>query len=107
MSDPLLLVVIGVLVVLGVVLGLSVLRMRAELEDIRRQLSLSHRVPDAAGQPPPGVLTPPVDPASLPEVVDLVRRGQKISAIKALRVATGASLRDAKVAVEALERQLR
>lgn len=40
------------------------------------------------------------------EIVDLLRRGQKIQAIKIYRDRTGAGLKEAKDAVEALERQL-
>ena len=42
----------------------------------------------------------------LPEVIDELAHGRKIQAIKAYRDATGASLAEAKHAVEALERQL-
>lgn len=37
-----------------------------------------------------------------PEVVELLRRGNKIAAIKAYREATGATLREAKALIESL-----
>jgi ribosomal protein L7/L12 len=44
---------------------------------------------------------------SIDAVRDLAARGKKIPAIKAYRAATGAGLREAKEAVEALQRELR
>ena len=44
---------------------------------------------------------------ALDEVVDLLRKNQKIEAIKVLREATGLGLKEAKDAVEILERRLR
>ena len=44
--------------------------------------------------------------ALLPAVHDELRKGRKIHAIKAYREATGADLREAKDAVDELERQL-
>lgn len=52
----------------------------------------------------PGVAGPP--PGANPELVRLIRAGQKIEAIKVYRDATKCGLREAKEAVEALERTL-
>ncbi|MFJ8626810.1 ribosomal protein L7/L12 [Kitasatospora sp. NPDC093550] len=54
---------------------------------------------------PPAV--PSRDPRTMPEVVDHVRRGKQISAIKAYRERTGAGLAEAKKAVDALAAQLK
>jgi ribosomal protein L7/L12 len=48
-----------------------------------------------------------LEPAASGEVALLVQRGKKIEAIKAYRDATGAGLKEAKDAVEAMERELR
>ncbi len=53
-----------------------------------------------ASGPPPGWGSG--DPGLTPEVVQLARSGDLIRAIKCYREATGASLADAKAAVEAL-----
>ena len=45
-------------------------------------------------------------PQRSPDVDDLIRRGQKIEAIKRYRKLHGTDLKDAKEAVEAIERQL-
>ena len=49
----------------------------------------------------------PSDPASDPEIVELVIAGNKIMAIKELRARTGFGLLEAKNAIEAVETQLR
>lgn len=47
---------------------------------------------------------PPLDPATAPEeVVRLVRQGKKVTAIKAFREHTGASLKQAKDVVDRLD----
>ena len=53
-----------------------------------------------------GTAIPTANPADLPEVRQLVDQGNTIGAIKAYRNATGQGLREAKVAVDGLERQL-
>ena len=52
----------------------------------------------------PGVAGPP--PGANPELVRLIRAGQKIEAIKVYRDATRCGLKEAKDAVEALEKTL-
>lgn len=52
----------------------------------------------------PGVAGPPS--GANPELVRLIRAGQKIEAIKVYREATRCGLKEAKEAVEALERTL-
>lgn len=60
-----------------------------------------------APPPPPPASAPPAPvPAWLAPVVDRLRRGDKIGAIKAYRDATAVGLAEAKASVEALERQL-
>lgn len=54
-------------------------------------------------RPAPGVVAPPPG-AGLDVVADLLRAGQKIEAIKRYRELTGVGLKDAKDAVEAMER---
>lgn len=49
---------------------------------------------------------PPPAADSYPEVLTALRAGNKIQAIKAYREATGEGLKDAKDAVEALEKRL-
>jgi ribosomal protein L7/L12 len=44
-----------------------------------------------------------LDPGSSPEIVDLVRRDEKLEAIKLYREKTGAGLKEAKEFVESLE----
>lgn len=57
-------------------------------------------------RPPPGVVVPPPGtvPAGLEAVVAHLHAGQKIEAIKRYRELTGVGLKEAKDAVEALER---
>ncbi|WP_160311665.1 hypothetical protein [Streptacidiphilus melanogenes] len=55
----------------------------------------------AAGPYPAPVAGPYVDPA-LEQVLELVRQGRKIQAIKAYRERTGAGLRQAKDAIDAM-----
>ena len=38
-----------------------------------------------------------------PEIIELIRRGEKIEAIKAFREQTGASLKDAKTFIESIK----
>jgi hypothetical protein len=57
-------------------------------------------LPGAAG------LDPQQDDMARSEVISLLRQNQKIQAIKAYRQATGVGLKQAKAAVEALQRQL-
>jgi large subunit ribosomal protein L7/L12 len=44
-----------------------------------------------------------LDPGSSPEIVDLIRRGEKQEAIKLYREKTGAGLKEAKEFVESLQ----
>jgi ribosomal protein L7/L12 len=59
------------------------------------------------GQAVAAIPTVVTDAASQGAIVDLLRQGKKIQAIKLYRDATGAGLADAKEAVEALERSNR
>lgn len=52
-----------------------------------------------------GYPEPPAHEVS-PEIVDLVRRGKKIEAIKRFRQETGAGLSDAKRVIDSLEQRL-
>jgi ribosomal protein L7/L12 len=81
------------------------------VETIEARLRQSQQPAPFAAPPPP----PPVDPLlgprqTIPDwltpVVEQLRRGNKIQAIKAYRAATGVGLAEAKDTVEALERQL-
>ncbi|GHF49214.1 hypothetical protein GCM10018790_28770 [Kitasatospora xanthocidica] len=53
---------------------------------------------------PPAVAS--LDPRTMPEVVEYVRRGKQIHAIKAYRERTGAGLAHAKKAIDLLAAQL-
>jgi hypothetical protein len=76
-----------------VVLGVVVLVLSA-----RNQVT----VMDVRPPPPEGVVRPPASGAG--PVADLLRAGRKIEAIKKYRELTGVGLKEAKDAVEALER---
>ena len=61
---------------------------------------------EAPGPTPPGE-SPRFEEASMSSDIEaLVRQGQKIQAIKAYRIQTGCGLKEAKEAVDALERRL-
>jgi len=55
------------------------------------------------GSAPATAVAPAPDPAWLVEVRSLLQRGKKIQAIKVYREGTGAGLKEAKDAVEAME----
>lgn len=82
-------------IVFGLVLGLvgTVAKLSKQLELIRRDVKAIalHLNVDQGGTKVP------------PEVLGLIQAGRKIEAIKVYREATGASLADAKRAVEELE----
>lgn len=73
-------------------------RLEAQMEFLHRRLGLSQEGPHKGSRPADG------PPAWKPSeaVMDLVRRGDRIAAIKALIQETGASLKDAKEIVERL-----
>lgn len=73
--------------------------LRARVDELERKLDLVlHRL----GLQPDEATTPDHS-----EIVELLRRGQKIEAIKLYRERTGLGLKEAKDAVEAIERQWR
>ena len=83
------------------------------IEDRLRQAPPSPPPAPFAAPPPPPASVPPAPsaprqsvPVWLSPVVEQLRRGNKIEAIKAYRDATGVGLAEAKATVEALERQL-
>lgn len=72
--------------------------------------------PPRAPSSPPRTISAPVAPATDAaranahedaEILDLIRRGRKIEAVKRMRELTGMGLADSKDAVEAIERTLR
>jgi len=68
-------------------------------------------VPEAlrrgAGQFASPYFKPSGDPGDFPQVVDLLRAGKKMAAIKLYKDTTGAGLKDSKEAVEEIEARLR
>jgi len=48
-------------------------------------------------------LDPDLEPDPSPEILDMIRRGEKLEAIKLYRQETGAGLKEAKAFVESLE----
>jgi ribosomal protein L7/L12 len=58
------------------------------------------------GLPAAAVVDPQLDDIAASAVISVLRRGDKIAAIKAYRKATGAGLKQAKAAVEAIEQRL-
>lgn len=72
--------------------------LRAQLDRIEQKLDLLLRVQGIATPEP----SPPVQDHTQ-EYKQLLRRGQKIQAIKLYRERTGVGLREAKEAIEALE----
>lgn len=67
-------------------------------------------IPDVPTRPRPQGLSlvapavPDLDPATRSKIDADLKRGRKVAAIKTLREATGLGLKDAKIAVEELER---
>ena len=80
--------------VLGAVVGFVLGRASKSDADSRTSLGTAPKSP-----PPPAA-------DSYPDVVAALRAGNKIEAIKHYRAATGVGLKEAKDAVEALERRL-
>lgn len=104
------------LTVLVLVLLISVITMRGRIEALRRELERTgingyanppytdQLSPLSTTNPEPTALS--VDQQALEHrLIELIRAGNKIRAIKELREARKLSLKDAKDAVEALERK--
>ncbi len=91
-------VVVGLLAIAVVVLLLSV-RNNVEVVDLPRPPP-----PGAVVQPPPLAGPPPSQVVASGPVADLLREGKKLEAIKLLKEQTGVGLKEAKDAVEAMER---
>ncbi|MFE9325793.1 hypothetical protein ACIHDR_30160 [Nocardia sp. NPDC052278] len=72
-------------------------RLERRIDNLERKLDM---IIKHLGLPSPDPATP------YDEIDELIRQGKKIHAIKLYRNLTGASLRDAKEAVEARERHL-
>lgn len=79
-------------------LNARVTQLEAAVARLEAQLASS-----AAGGGAVAPVSPPPDPAWLVEVRSLLLRGKKIQAIKVYREGTGAGLKEAKDAVEAME----
>jgi len=90
-------VIYALLVVLGFVLGRVTARQRPK----------SEWRPKPTYPPSPPRVEIPADAALEETVLDMLRQRRKIDAIKLYRERTGAGLKDAKDAVEALESQHR
>jgi len=69
------------------------------------QLALKSGSADSQGSGESGALAPGMSDELLAEIVELLRTGAKIPAIKAYREAIPSSLKEAKDAVEEIERQ--
>jgi hypothetical protein len=54
----------------------------------------------------PNIMTNPIPPSAMASIQDALRRGQKIEAIKLYREHSGLGLKEAKDAVEALEKEM-
>ena len=70
---------------------------------------LSRRSQQRNSQMPPSAFGSPIEPSGPIEsddIRDLLRRGQKLHAIKRYREGTGAGLKEAKDAIEEIERQM-
>lgn len=79
---------------------------RREIAELKAQITaLEARLDGAPADTAPGWSQRMFD-GGHPEIVELLRSGRKIEAIKLHRERTGLGLREAKEAVEALERQL-
>lgn len=73
--------------------------LRARVDELERKLDLVlHRL---------GLQTGEASAADQSDIIELLRQGQKIEAIKLYRERTGLGLKEAKDAVEAIERQRR
>jgi ribosomal protein L7/L12 len=70
--------------------------LRRRVERLERLVA---RLMDEAGLEPDEAL----DSGPSPEIVDLIRRGEKLEAIKLYREKTGVGLKEAKAFVESLE----
>lgn len=107
-------------VLLAVCLGIALFVIQARQQDhvarlarLERKLDLLLRyweIQDTTSVPVVPTVTAPAPPAPngdlASEIAALVARGQKIQAIKRYREYTGTGLREAKEAVEAIERQV-
>jgi ribosomal protein L7/L12 len=78
-----------------------VTQLEAAVARLEARLEAPHA--PAAGDGAVAPASPPSDPAWLVEVRSLLARGKKIQAIKVYREGTGAGLKEAKDAVEAME----
>ncbi len=79
------------------------------IADLQRRVAALEGAAAQAAQPAAGA-GDAVDPWSVPpwpQIVDLLRRGKKIEAIKVHREQTGSGLKEAKDVVEEVERRLR
>lgn len=77
-----------------------------EVRVLREKLGVTPYL--ASSQPPIVTSTAmPVSAGSMPDVEALIRQGQLIPAIKVYREQTGAGLKDAKEAVEAMDRRMK
>lgn len=70
-------------------------QLRQRVERLESQMAFLQRSLGTTSEEPPGW-------RASEKVIDLLRRGDKTSAIRAFREETGASLKDAKVFVESL-----
>jgi ribosomal protein L7/L12 len=108
-------------VLLAVCLGIALFVIQARQQDhaarlarLERKLDLLLRyweiqdTPSVQIIPAPPAPTPPAPSGDLAsEIVSLLARGQKIEAIKRYREYTGSALKEARDAVDAIERSLR
>jgi large subunit ribosomal protein L7/L12 len=70
--------------------------LRRRVEKLERLVA---RLMEEAGLEPDEEL----DPGSSPEIVDLIRRGEKLEAIRLYREKTGVGLKEAKAFIESLQ----
>jgi hypothetical protein len=76
-------------------------RLEAQVNYLLARLNVN---PDEFDAPLP--ITGEITPGQLDELKSLLRRGQKINAIKQYRLYTGLGLKESKNAMDALEKQL-
>ncbi|HEY7127815.1 MAG TPA: hypothetical protein VH540_28050 [Ktedonobacterales bacterium] len=82
-------------------LAARVQRLEAQVNYLLARLNVN---PDEFDAPLP--ITGEITPGQLDELKSLLRRGQKINAIKQYRLYTGLGLKESKNAMDALEKQL-
>lgn len=91
-------------VLVALALAAVAIRKTMEASALRRQLAQQSRLAGTPGDSSPAAARPgPPRSEAPPEVLQLIRAGKKIEAIKVYREAMGVGLKEAKEAVERIE----